>query len=451
MRKILLFVLGAVLCACTSKTADDIVVNVEVENMTVSNVVLLIDRTTAFSIPLDKHGKGRLEITGLGNIYPQVIYGQTGIPAFIGRGEEVTIRFDGRRFKEGIRVEGKNAAANQYLQTTTQTDYMAYELPWEEFYAGLMKLTDEAVQLVKARKLEQTCPDFARIEQERLRYAYAQTMLMYPMGHAMMSGDADYRPGKEVYDAVRELVVEREELADVAVYRDYLRFAVPMLLAEQGAKLDDSYARTVATMRWIGENFTNEKVKQTMLRSLAIEYMQNAGIRNTAELQNLANTYITDPQMLSDYREELESHDLAAIGRPSPDFKAADIEGRSHSLADFGGKYVYIDLWATWCAPCKAELPHLRALEKKFEGRNIVFVGLSVDKDKAAWEQAVRSGELPGVQLWLGHGSQFQQDYGIEGIPHFILLDREGKIVNADMLRPSSEDTERILNELEGI
>lgn len=451
MRKILLGALAAVLCACTSKNADDNIVNVEVENMTVSKVVLLIDRTTGFSIPLDKNGKGRLVITGLGNIYPQVIYGQTGIPAFFGRGEEVTLRFDGRKFKEGIRVDGPSAEANAYLQTTQLADFGAYELPWEEFSKELDKRTNEAIALMKARKLEQTAPDFARIEEERLRYAYAQTMLMYPMGHAMMSGDEGYRPEKAVYDAVRKLVVEREELADVAAYRDYIRFAVPMLLAEQGDEITDSYARTVATMRWIGEHFTNEKVKQTMLRSLAIEYMQNSGIRNTQELQNLANTYITDPQMLREYKEELESHDLTAIGRPSPDFKAADVEGKPHSLADFRGKYVYIDMWATWCAPCKAELPHLRALEKKFEGRNITFVGLSVDKDQAAWEKMVRSGELAGVQLLLGPKSQFQQDYNIGGIPHFILLDREGKIVNADMLRPSSEDTERILNELDGI
>ena len=168
-------------------------------------------------------------------------------------------------------------------------------------------------------------------------------------------------------------------------------------------------------------------------------------------MQNIANTYITDPQMLREYKEELESHNLTAIGRPSPDFTATDLTGKSYSLADFRGKYLYIDMWATWCAPCKAELPYFRELVKKFEGRNITFLGLSVDKDKAAWEKMAESGQLAGVQLLLGSGSQFQRDYDIEGIPHFILLDKEGKIVNADMLRPSSEDTERLLNELEGI
>ena len=149
MKKILLFVLGAALCACTSKNPDDIVVNVEVENMTVSNVGLLIDRSTSFTIPLDKHGKGRLVITGLGNIYPRVIYGQTAKMAFIGRGEEVTLRFDGRKFKDGFRVEGRNVEANEYLQTMTLPEFNAYDLPWEEFFAEINRLADDAVHLMR--------------------------------------------------------------------------------------------------------------------------------------------------------------------------------------------------------------------------------------------------------------------------------------------------------------
>lgn len=240
MKKILLFVLGAALCACTSKNPDDIVVNVEVENMTVSNVGLLIDRSTSFTIPLDKHGKGRLVITGLGNIYPRVIYGQTAKMAFIGRGEEVTLRFDGRKFKDGFRVEGRNVEANEYLQTMTLPEFNAYDLPWEEFFAEINRLADDAVHLMKARKLEQTCPDFAKVEEARLRYLYAQTMVMYPMGHQLMGGDPDYRPGREVYDAVGKMVVEREDLADVDVYRDFIHFAIPLVLEGQGREFGDA-------------------------------------------------------------------------------------------------------------------------------------------------------------------------------------------------------------------
>lgn len=86
------------------------------------------------------------------------------------------------------------------------------------------------------------------------------------------------------------------------VYRDFIHFAIPLVLEGQGREFGDPYTRTVATMRYVADNFTDEKVKQTMLRLLAIEYMQNNGVRNTAELQNIANAYITDPQCCANTR-----------------------------------------------------------------------------------------------------------------------------------------------------
>ena len=73
-------------------------------------------------------------------------------------------------------------------------------------------------------------------------------------------------------------------------------------------------------------------------------------------------------------------------GDQAPTFKYLDINGKEVSLSDLKGKYVYIDIWATWCGPCTGELPHLKELEKKMHGKKIVFVSISCDKDKAAWE-----------------------------------------------------------------
>jgi thiol-disulfide isomerase/thioredoxin len=120
-------------------------------------------------------------------------------------------------------------------------------------------------------------------------------------------------------------------------------------------------------------------------------------------------------------------------------------------LADFKGKYVYIDLWATWCNPCRKEFPFLKELEQKFEGAAITFLGLSVDGSREKWESMVRSGALSGVQLYLGPRTEFQKSYNIEGIPRFILLDRDGVIINPEMTRPSSDDTAAYLESLEGI
>lgn len=127
------------------------------------------------------------------------------------------------------------------------------------------------------------------------------------------------------------------------------------------------------------------------------------------------------------------------------------MDGKDWHVADFKGKYVYIDLWATWCAPCRREIPFLRKLEEEYKGRNIVFVSLATDARKADWAKVVKEQSMTGIQLFLGKGSRFQTAYKADGIPHFILLDPEGKVVNANMLRPSSPDVRAYLDRQAGL
>jgi thiol-disulfide isomerase/thioredoxin len=128
---------------------------------------------------------------------------------------------------------------------------------------------------------------------------------------------------------------------------------------------------------------------------------------------------------------------------PAPNFVYRDINEKIISLKQLKGKYVYIDIWATWCGPCKMEIPHLTKLEKEYAGKNIHFVSLSVDKqkDKAAWEKYVRGNHLIGIQLMADKDfqSDFIKKFNITYIPRFILIDPAGKIVDANALRPSDQ------------
>ena len=93
----------------------------------------------------------------------------------------------------------------------------------------------------------------------------------------------------------------------------------------------------------------------------------------------------------------------------------------------------------------------MSSLNEKFKDAEIVFLGLSVDRDKAKWEEMVKSGSLTGVQLYLGNQSKFQKAYKVDAIPRFILLDKNGVIINENMSSPSSADTASVLESLEGI
>ena len=112
---------------------------------------------------------------------------------------------------------------------------------------------------------------------------------------------------------------------------------------------------------------------------------------------------------------------------------------------------MYIDVWATWCRPCLAEIPALKALHDKFKNnKNIEFVSLSIDDDREAWRKAVKDKDLKGVQLIADKAfeSQFIQDYSISQIPTFLLIDKEGNIVNPNAPRPSDPEIEKELQKL---
>jgi thiol-disulfide isomerase/thioredoxin len=144
---------------------------------------------------------------------------------------------------------------------------------------------------------------------------------------------------------------------------------------------------------------------------------------------------------------------VLAKGNESPKFTDFEnFKGGTTSLDDLKGKYVYIDVWATWCEPCKKEIPFLQEVEKAYHGKNIVFVSLSVDNDKnhGKWKEMVTEKQLGGIQLFADNDweSQFVIDYRIKGIPRFVLIDPHGKVLDADAPRPSSDELKDLFKEL---
>lgn len=138
-------------------------------------------------------------------------------------------------------------------------------------------------------------------------------------------------------------------------------------------------------------------------------------------------------------------------GKPWIDFTYPDVNGKMVSLSDFKGKIVLVDVWATWCGPCKAELPYLKQLEEEMKGTDVVFIGVSVDRaeDKQKWIDFVKKEQLPGIQLHAADWGVMKTGYKIQSIPRFMLFDRQGNFISDSAPRPSSPQLKSILeNEL---
>ncbi len=165
---------------------------------------------------------------------------------------------------------------------------------------------------------------------------------------------------------------------------------------------------------------------------------------------------------ISSFAKEVEKYRASAvkkaeklailIGKPSPNFNFKTPSGEEKTLADFAGKYLYIDVWATWCGPCKAEIPALQDLVKKYEGKNITFLSISTDKKEKeeAWKAMIIEKKMTWMQLIADKdwSADFIQDYAINSIPRFILIDPNGNVVTPDALRPSNEKLAALFDEL---
>lgn len=448
--KNILNLLVAVMAVACSAQHEDIVLTFQVENPTSAEVVLVCHNEVKM-FPLDSSGKAEAVFDDMDAAYMRLFYGRESKWIFVERGDRATIAFNGGDFSGSFEFDGKKAPAVEYLN---RVRLMAlpdedFALPLDEYVAKLSAKENDALRLLKANDLG-SAGDFEYMEKGRIRYSYGASLMMYPIGHKFVTRDMTYEPEPEYYQMLSSYFVEDSKLVDLDEYRDLVvELAHVMDAANRNVK--DMYPKTVAQMKYIADSFENGKVREILLHYLASTYVDRVGIDDIQEMENIYFTYVKNETLHADYARKYEKWEVSKPGRPSPEFSAPDVDGKVWTLDDFKGKYVYIDLWATWCGPCKREFPFLKALEEEFKGAEIVFVGLCTDKDRSKWETMVRNGDVSGVQLYLGPQSKFQKAYNVAGIPRFILLDKDGRIISNDMSRPSSDETARTLAALEGI
>lgn len=241
---------------------------------------------------------------------------------------------------------------------------------------------------------------------------------------------------------------------DLTANVDYNKFDESLKYSGKGAKENNFLAKRIATQNdkdyEAAMNATDEKQLSTEINKIKETTFNTIPKDLDKDFTNLFKKN-TEAELAGLEKYIQQSFGLKKLnGTESPSFNYENHKGGTTKLEDFKGKYVYIDMWATWCGPCRAEIPHLKNLEKEMHGKNIEFVSISIDplKDKEKWKKFVTDKELSGVQLMADKdwNSDFAKGYGITSIPRFILIGPDGKIVNADAPRPSSPELPKLLD-----
>ena len=216
------------------------------------------------------------------------------------------------------------------------------------------------------------------------------------------------------------------------------------------------YSEDARTYMWETRNIARDFNFYAAIDSLNSIDFNNMAEQYTAAFQASLNN-VTDPEFTVTAKERITKttdswlerktavDNMPKQGEPALDFNYPDTNGNEFSLTSFKGNLVYVDVWATWCGPCKAEIPSLQKLEADYHEKDITFMSVSVDTDKESWEKMVADEELGGVQLWADGWSKITKDYAIFGIPRFMLFDAEGNVISTNAPRPSSSEIRELL------
>ncbi len=199
---------------------------------------------------------------------------------------------------------------------------------------------------------------------------------------------------------------------------------------------------------WLRANYESETVRSNLEKSMLDSYVAKFNYwqhydEGLVELKTAVEKYGYDNRYVADF----EKNKTATKGSPFPaEVVLKDTAGNVVDFSKFRGKYVYIDVWASWCGPCCKEVPSLQKLEAELKNAEVVFVSISVDKSESAWKKKMTSLNMHGNQL-IDANNTFCESLNIAGIPHFLIYDKDGNLYQYKALRPSAGENIRSLLE----
>lgn len=148
-------------------------------------------------------------------------------------------------------------------------------------------------------------------------------------------------------------------------------------------------------------------------------------------------------KFVKEFKSKLAQYkNVVTVGQAAPEISLNNPEGQPVSLSSLRGKYVLIDFWASWCGPCRQENPNVVRMYNKFKGKNFEIFGVSLDKSKEKWVEAIQKDQLSWVhvsdlQYWQSAGAQA---YGVQSIPATFLIDPSGKVIAKNLRGKALED-----------
>jgi thiol-disulfide isomerase/thioredoxin len=481
MNKLTSILLVAItLASCKPAAKETFVISGSVKNSADKELKLTIG-TRVDTLKMNPDGTFSKEITLLKASDATLQGSKLYAPLYLIPGKDLAVTANGQDFNMDLAFAGKMAPENNFLLKRADGDSKRQELLFNYFKAPKtpadFKGVRDSLRVADLAFLENYSadggkldPGFVEHQKKVIEFGYYGDLNSYPMMAEYYNTDKPVIPD-DWYAFMKDVKLDDPSLLEINEASFFISsYVTNQALKLSGVSRDKAYNNPVviiATVNYLKENFKSPE----FYNRFAFEEMKGkidsegpAGLEAVVEEYMTKSTDDANKKLLKDM---VDGWAGMAPGKPAPVFNLPDINGKVVALADFAGKYVFIDFWATWCGPCKAEVPAYKKLIADYTGKNIVFMSISVDKDKAAWEKMVKEG-LPETDpetgkplvpakmiamdwLQLHDAVKYNKLWLVRYIPTFVLVDMQGNIVNARAERPSTEELRTVIDALPGI
>lgn len=418
--------------------------------------------TVNYCDPLDNKDKVAREVSPDGTFhtsYPMcfsqnitVNYGGRFINLFVHPSDSVFIEIDMDRYRsggfDGVIASGSNAGINNLLPAFY--DYMCrlpipkfdLTLPPDEFVSQLKGFLKQAQDSIDRYAREKGLPpSLAEWGKRDVKYAYANYILDY--------GEDDLQARYKVFT---------DPLFDLYDPAGFQSMMFPYHLSAVARTIVQKTPEIMAAARAQDAGMALEAGLKEFLKlppSLARDYMLYSFLEQISKLQpgvadNLPEGVFSDVYFLQKLREKaappvaeykgepLKGVSYLAEGNKVQEVPRADVI--AYLAAKYPGKVLYIDVYATWCGPCRAEFAPAKELHKLFVGKDAVFVNLCLSSDTDKWIETVKQMDIEGENYYFDADATglFMSAYGLSGYPSYMLVDKSGKVVTNKAPRPSN-------------
>lgn len=384
--------------------------------------------------------------------------GRNNTMMYLKQGDVLELNVDAKNFGKSLSFAGEGAEENNYLAAKMASKSVAnnyvqfYSQEEADFKSAIAKLKTENEQRLDS--LENADETFLALARQNLVYDDYEYLNTYKQRHGYYTKKENYEPSEGfIPEALENMTYD-----DANAYKSstaYKNLAIQTTLDNMFLAIEDQLPNVTAEQLGTMNDIKIPELKDDVVQFVG-SFIVSPGNENMESVYEFMSSQVSSEKVKADLAEVFEKNKNLVKGKPSPEFvNYENHKGGQTSLADLKGKYVYVDVWATWCGPCIREIPSLKKVEEQFHNENIEFVSTSIDElgSRDKWFDMVNDKELGGMQLMADKAwkSDFVQAYGIDGIPRFILIDPDGNIVSADAPRPSNPKLVELLESELGI